>query len=88
VYAAGDGTAFPIKKGGLATEHADAVAAASAVAAGAPVEAEPFRHGVAGGDGEPDVATHALWWPSSKISGRCASATAWRRPARRMTGNY
>jgi hypothetical protein len=26
--------------------------------------------GVAGGDGEPDVATHPLWWPSSKISGR------------------
>jgi sulfide:quinone oxidoreductase len=87
VYAAGDGTAFPIKQGGLATQQADAVAAAIAVLAGAPVEAEPFRpvlrgilltggddhylrHGVAGGEGEPDVATRALWWPPSKIAGR------------------
>jgi sulfide:quinone oxidoreductase len=87
VYAAGDGTSFPIKQGGLATQQADAVAAAIAVVAGAPVVAEPFRpvlrgilltggddrylrHGVAGGDGEPDVATRALWWPPSKIAGR------------------
>jgi sulfide:quinone oxidoreductase len=87
VYAAGDGTAFPIKQGGLATQQADAVAASIAAAAGAPVEAEPFRpvlrgmlltggedrymrHGVAGGDGEPAVATQALWWPPSKIAGR------------------
>ena len=87
IYAAGDGIAFPIKQGGLATQQADAVAAAIAVTAGAPIEAEPFRpvlrgllltggddrylrHGVAGGDGEPAVATQALWWPPSKIAGR------------------
>lgn len=87
VYAAGDGTAFPIKQGGLATQQADAVAAAIAVVAGAPIEAKPFRpvlrgllltgggdrylrHGVAGRDGEPEVADHALWWPPSKIAGR------------------
>ena len=87
VYAAGDGTAFPIKQGGLATQQADAVAEAIAAAAGAPIEPEPFRpvlrgilltggddrylrFGVAGGDGEADVATQALWWPPTKIVGR------------------
>jgi sulfide:quinone oxidoreductase len=86
VYAAGDGTAFPIKQGGLATQQADAVAETIAAAAGAPVEPEPFRpvlrgmlltggddrflrSGVAGGH-ESDVATHALWWPPTKVSGR------------------
>jgi sulfide:quinone oxidoreductase len=43
VFAAGDGTNFPIKQGGLATQQADAVAEAIAAAVGAPVEAEPFR---------------------------------------------
>jgi sulfide:quinone oxidoreductase len=87
VYAAGDGTAFPIKQGGLATQQADAVAETIARAAGAPVEPKPFkpvlrgmlltggdnrfmRSGVAGGQGEPDFATHALWWPPAKIASR------------------
>ena len=87
VYAAGDGTAFPIKQGGLATQQADAVAEAIAAAAGAPVEPEPFRpvlrgilltggddryvrYGVVGGEGESEVATHALWWPPTKIAAR------------------
>ncbi len=87
VYAAGDGTAFPIKQGGLATQQADAVAATIAQAAGAPVEPEPFkpvlrgmlltggdnrfmRSGLAGGQGEPDFADHALWWPPAKIASR------------------
>ena len=43
VYAAGDGTNFPIKQGGLATQQADAVAEAIAAEAGAPVEPTPFR---------------------------------------------
>jgi sulfide:quinone oxidoreductase len=87
VYAAGDGTAFPIKQGGIASQQADAVAETIAAAAGAPVVPEPFRPvlrgmlltggdnrfmraGVAGGQGESDVATHALWWPPTKVSGR------------------
>jgi len=87
VYAAGDGTSFPIKQGGLATQQADAVAEAIAQAAGAPVEPEPFRPilrgmlltggdkrflrgAVAGGGGEARIASHALWWPPSKIAGR------------------
>jgi sulfide:quinone oxidoreductase len=43
VYAAGDGTTFPIKQGGLATQQADAVAEVIAAAVGARVEPEPFR---------------------------------------------
>jgi sulfide:quinone oxidoreductase len=43
VFAAGDGTNFPIKQGGLATQQADAVAEAIAAEVGAPVEPEPFR---------------------------------------------
>lgn len=43
VYAAGDGTSFPIKQGGIATQQADAVAESIAARAGAPVTPEPFR---------------------------------------------
>ncbi len=42
VYAAGDGTDFPVKQGGIATQQADAVAEHVAAAAGAPVEPSPF----------------------------------------------
>ena len=87
VYAAGDGTAFPIKQGGLATQQADAVAETIAEAVDAPIVAEPFRpvlrgmlltggearflrSGPAGGEGDAKAASHALWWPPSKIAGR------------------
>ena len=43
VWAAGDGTAFPIKQGGLAAQQADAAAAAIAAHLGAPLEPAPFR---------------------------------------------
>jgi sulfide:quinone oxidoreductase len=43
VYAAGDGTNFPIKQGGLATQQADAVAEHIAMRAGAIREAKPFK---------------------------------------------
>jgi len=42
VYAAGDGTTYPIKQGGLAAQQADAVASAIAMRAGAPVSSQPF----------------------------------------------
>ena len=42
VYAAGDGTSFPVKQGGLAAQMADAAASAIAAAAGASVEPAPF----------------------------------------------
>ncbi len=43
VYAAGDGTAFPVKQGGIATQQADAAAEAIAARLGAAVTANPFR---------------------------------------------
>ena len=43
VHAAGDGTSFPVKQGGIACQQADAIAEQLAAAAGAPVEPEPFR---------------------------------------------
>ena len=43
VFAAGDGTDFPIKQGGLGTQQADACAEMIASRAGASVEPQPFR---------------------------------------------
>ncbi len=43
VYAAGDGTTFPVKQGGLACQQADAVAEVLAAAAGADVHLTPFH---------------------------------------------
>ena len=43
VWAAGDGTAYPIKQGGLAGQQADAVAADIARLSGAPTRPRPFR---------------------------------------------
>jgi len=43
VFAAGDGTTFPIKQGGIAAQQADTVARAIARRAGAEIEAVPFR---------------------------------------------
>lgn len=43
VYAAGDGTSFPVKQGGLACQQADAAAASISRQAGAPVPPQPFK---------------------------------------------
>jgi sulfide:quinone oxidoreductase len=43
VYAAGDGTNFPVKQGGIATQQADAAAEHLAARASADVEPQPFR---------------------------------------------
>ena len=42
VYAAGDGTNFPVKQGGLATQQADAAAAHLAARLGADLDPQPF----------------------------------------------
>src|SRR5262249_19740686 len=85
VYAAGDMTLFPLKQGGIAAQQADATAAAIAAAAGADVEATPFRPVLRGllltgmvprflraepGTPISVVDTEPLWWPPSKIVGR------------------
>lgn len=43
VFAAGDGTTFPVKQGGIACQQADAIAEQIAASAGAPIEPEPFH---------------------------------------------
>ena len=43
VYAAGDGTNFPVKQGGLATQQADAAAEHIAARLGAELDPEPFK---------------------------------------------
>jgi sulfide:quinone oxidoreductase len=86
VYAAGDGTSFPIKQGGLAAQQADVVAHHVAARAGADVETPPFvpvlRGWLLAGErnvwmrsegGEGKVAEHSLWWPPSKVAGRWLS---------------
>lgn len=90
IWAAGDGTAFPTKQGGLATQEADAVAEAIAARAGAPIDPRPFRpvlrgvlltgdhqrwmrHDLNGAPGDGVTATHTLWWPPTKVSGRYLS---------------
>jgi sulfide:quinone oxidoreductase len=85
VYAAGDATQFRPKQGGLATQQADAVAAAIAVDAGADVRPQPYRPVLRGllltgfvprylradlREGTSVVDTEALWWPPAKIVGR------------------
>jgi sulfide:quinone oxidoreductase len=85
LYAAGDGTAFEIKQGGLAAQQADVAAEAIAVDLGAPVRARPFvpmlramlLTGVAPmylrsmpGDESGERSPNPLWWPPSKIAAR------------------
>lgn len=85
VFAAGDGTAYPIKQGGLATQQADAVAETIAHDAGADVNPAPFQPVLRGklltggrqrylardAIGENgDASTDALWWPPAKVAGR------------------
>jgi hypothetical protein len=84
VYAAGDGTTFPVKQGGIAAQQADTAAAAIAASLGAGVKPEPFEPVLRGRllDGESsrflrrraadrgEVSLGALWWPPGKIAAR------------------
>jgi sulfide:quinone oxidoreductase len=84
-YAAGDATHFRPKQGGLATQQADAVAAAIANDVGADVQPMPYRPVLRGllltgfvprylradvRGGTSAIDTEALWWPPAKIVGR------------------
>ena len=63
VYAAGDGTTFPVKQGGLATQQADAAAEHIAARLGAAVDPKPFDPVLRGQlltGLEPMYLTHAL----------------------------
>jgi sulfide:quinone oxidoreductase len=78
VWAAGDGTAFPVKQGGLAAQQADAAAAAIAAHLGADIVPEPFSPELRGLLLDPrgarslerDAATTTdagRLWPASKV---------------------
>ena len=84
VYAAGDGTDWPVKQGGLATQQAEAAAEAIALDAGLRSGAAPFepvlRAMLIAGPravylrrrhGAPDgeVSERSLWWPPQKVAG-------------------
>jgi sulfide:quinone oxidoreductase len=63
VWAAGDGTTFPVKQGGIACQQADAAASDIASAAGCDVTPEPFRPVLRGQlltGGEPRFMRHHL----------------------------
>jgi sulfide:quinone oxidoreductase len=79
VWAAGDGTAFPLKQGGLAAQQAGAAAAAIAAFLGADVRPEPFRPVLRGILLDPagprfldarrgDLPTTPLWSPATKVA--------------------
>ena len=83
VYAAGDGIDFPIKQGGVATQQADAAAAAIARRVGVELDlptGEPVirvklltghgeRFATKGGGATSGLSDHALWWPPGKVAG-------------------
>ena len=88
VYAAGDGTNFPIKQGGLATQQADAVAEAIAAEVGAPVEPEPFRpvlRGLLLTGGDDRFLRHAVAGGGGE--GEVAAHTLWWPPTK-IAGRY
>ena len=83
VYAAGDGTAFPVKQGGLAAQQADAAAEAIAAAAGVEIEPTPFvpvLRGLLLTGGEPRFLRHDLSRPGSPTE--TADRSLWWPPAK------
>ena len=83
MYAAGDGTAFPVKQGGLAAQQADAAAEAIAVAAGAKIEPTPFSpvlRGLLLTGSEPHYMRHDLTRPGAPTE--TADRSLWWPPAK------
>jgi sulfide:quinone oxidoreductase len=90
VYAAGDGTSFPVKQGGIGAQQADAAAEDIAAKLGADVDPQPFRPVLRGklltgsdsikmkhaltGGDRGEVSPDFLWWPRTKVTGRYISA--------------
>jgi sulfide:quinone oxidoreductase len=90
IYAAGDGTNFPIKHGGLGTQQADAAAEDIASMAGADIDPQPFHPVIRGRlitgaewlnlsadvtrRTEGEASAEPLWWPPQKVAGKYLSA--------------
>ena len=87
VYAAGDGTTYPVKQGGLACQQADAIAELLAASAGAEIDPQPFapvlrgrlltgrgaHHPLRDDGGEDPPAALRLWSAPNKVDGRYLS---------------
>jgi len=89
VYAAGDGTDFPVKQGGLACQQADAAAHMIAADAGAEVEREPFRPVLRGQlltGGAPQFMHHSLEGGHGEDSEASGEALWW--PPSKISGRY
>jgi sulfide:quinone oxidoreductase len=102
VYAAGDGTTFPVKQGGLATQQADAVAEHIAARVGALTHPEPFHPVLRGqlltggeslnmrhdlrGEDRGDAGPDYLWWPPQKVAGRYLAAWLGHADATQLSG--
>jgi sulfide:quinone oxidoreductase len=89
VFAAGDGTAFPIKQGGLATQQADAVADAIAAEAGAPVTPTAFRpllRGLLLTGGTPEYMRAEIADGAATTTGISTEALWW--PPGKIVGRY
>jgi sulfide:quinone oxidoreductase len=88
VYAAGDGTAFPVKQGGLGTQQADAAAEHIAHSLGADVIPEPFRPVLRGQllTGEESLHMKADVTEARDL-GRASADTLW-WPPHKVSGRY
>jgi sulfide:quinone oxidoreductase len=83
LYAAGDGTAFPVKQGGLAAQQADAAAETIAAAAGVDLDPKPFApvlRGLLLTGSEPHYLRHDLTRPESPTE--TAERSLWWPPAK------
>ena len=89
VYAAGDGTNFPIKQGGLATQQADAVAEAIAAEVGAQRRARAVPPGAARRCCSPaaTTATCATRSPAAAARARWPAHALWWPPTK-IAGRY
>jgi sulfide:quinone oxidoreductase len=88
VWAAGDGTAFPIKQGGLAAQQADAAASSIAALAGAGIAPEPFRpvlRGVLMTGGDPEFMSKEIGGGDGE--GMAAAQRLWWPPVK-IAGRY
>jgi sulfide:quinone oxidoreductase len=88
VFAAGDGTSFPIKQGGLATQQADAVAETIAAAVGVDIEPAPFRpvlRGLLMTGGDDRYLRHTV--AGGDGDGEVAGRTLWWPPTK-IAGRY
>lgn len=88
VYAAGDGTNFPIKHGGLGTQQADAAAEDIAAGLGAGVDPQPFRPVVRGKLLTGDASLHLQHDPVGGGGEGAASPDYLWWPPQKVAGRY